>query len=99
MIRQTLTTTFMNYECPSCYLEWKDSSEPLNNICYPLCPFCSLKHSQKELLNWQMDHIENLNKSKLPKLYRHFYRFVELEINLLKDKLNDQICKKESSNN
>ncbi len=80
----------MKYECPSCFLQWKDEKEPFNNLFHPLCTFCSLRHSQKELLNWQMDHIENINPKKLIYLLRYFYRFVELEIKLLKEKLHDQ---------
>lgn len=83
----------MKYECPSCHLQWKDEKEPFNNLFHPLCTFCSLKHSQKELLNWQMNHIEDLNPEKLFQLLRHFYRFVELELKLLEDKLNDYITK------
>ncbi len=77
----------MKYECPSCFLQWKDEKEPSDNIYHPLCPFCSISHSQKELINWQMDHIENINPKKLTHLLRHFYRFVDLELKLLKEKL------------
>ncbi len=80
----------MNYECPSCFLQWKDHKEPQNNIYHPLCIFCSIKHSQKELLNWQMDHIDNINKEKVFIILRHFYRFVELELKLLKEKLYEK---------
>lgn len=80
----------MNYECPSCYMQWKDAKEPLDNIFYPLCSFCSLPHTQKELLNWQMDHIENISHEKLRKILRYFYRYVELEIKIIKDKLYDR---------
>lgn len=79
----------MKYECPSCYLSWKDSNEPLEKKCFPLCSFCSLPHTQKELLNWQMNHIEDISPPKYPKILRHLYRFVELEINLLKEKVYD----------
>lgn len=79
----------MKYECPSCYLAWKDDKYPHDNIFHPLCSFCSLSHTQKELLNWQMDHLEDINPEKFPKLLRHFYRFVELEIKLLKEKIYD----------
>ncbi len=77
----------MKYECPSCCLTWNDDKYPEDKICHPLCSFCSLQHTQKELLNWQMNHIENINSEKLPKLLHHFYRFVELELNLLKKKV------------
>lgn len=80
----------MKYECPSCFLQWKDQKQPLDNIFHPLCSFCSLRHSQKELLNWQMDHLENLNPKKLTHLLRHFYRFVELELKILKEKFDER---------
>jgi len=79
----------MKYECPSCYLAWEDEKNPQDKICHPLCSFCSMQHTQKELLNWQMDHIENINPQKFKKILRHFYRFVELELKLLKEKLYD----------
>ena len=79
----------MNYECPSCHLQWKDHKEPQDNLYHPLCSFCSLKHSQKELINWQMEHLENINPKKIHKVLLHFYRFVELELKLLKGKLYD----------
>ncbi len=81
----------MNYECPSCYIQWKDSKDPQDNTFYPLCSFCSLSHTQKELLNWQMDHIENISDKNLRKLLRHFYRYVELELKIIKDKIHDKL--------
>jgi len=79
----------MKYECPSCFLAWEDEKDPTDKICHPLCSFCSIPHSQKELLNWQIDHVENINPLKFPRILRHFYRFVELELKLLKEKLYD----------
>jgi len=79
----------MKYECPSCYLSWKDEKEPQENIFHPLCSFCSLNHTQKELLNWQMDHINEINPMKITNVLFHFYRFVDLEITILKEKIDD----------
>lgn len=81
----------MKYECPSCYLEWKDSKPPLDTKKYPLCSFCPIKHTEKELLNWQMEHLENINSEKRVKVIRRFYRFVELEMKVLKEKFYDHI--------
>lgn len=78
----------MKYECPSCDLVWKDQKEPIDFVSTPLCAFCSLPHSQKELLNWQMNHLEDINPKKFNKLLGHFYRYVELEITTLKEKIN-----------
>jgi len=85
----------MNYECPSCFLQWKDEKEPIDNIFHPTCSFCSLSHSQKELLNWQLDHLENISCRGLPQLLRHLYRFVDLELKILKEKIDD--CKENTS--
>lgn len=79
----------MKYECPSCYLQWKDDKEPMDNIFHPLCAFCSIRHSQKELLNWQMNHIDDINPAKLTHVLRHFYRFVELQLKLIEEKIHD----------
>lgn len=78
----------MKYECPSCNLQWQDKKEPFDNILYQMCPFCALKHTQKELIHWQMDHIEDINPKKFPHLLRHFYRFVDQEIKTLKEKIH-----------
>lgn len=77
----------MKYECPSCNLLWEDDKSPKDELFHPLCTFCSLRHTQKELLNWQMDHIEDINPLKFKKLLNHFYRFIELELDLLKAKV------------
>ncbi len=87
----------MKYECPSCYLEWKDSKHPLDQKKYPLCSFCPLKHTEKELLNWQMEHLENINPEKRVKVIRRFYRFVEYEFKVLKEKFNDHLDQEASS--
>lgn len=78
----------MKYECPSCYLKSEDDKSPIDLICHPLCIFCSLSHTQKELLNWQMDHIEDINPKSIKKVLRHFYRFVNNELEILKEKVN-----------
>lgn len=77
----------MKYECPSCFLTWSDNKDPLNNIYYPTCSFCSLRHTQKDLLNWQIQHLENINKEKLIYIFRNFYRYFSNEIEVLKEKI------------
>lgn len=79
----------MRYECPSCFMQWQDKAEPLNNIYHPLCIFCSLPHTQKELLNWQMDHIDHISLAHQTMVIRYFYRYVELELKTLKEQLYD----------
>lgn len=78
----------MKYECPSCFLQWQDSIKPLDLKCMPTCVFCSLDHTQKELLNWQSDHIEDLNPKKTPLFMRHLFRYFEGEINSLREEIN-----------
>ncbi len=85
----------MKFECPSCFMFWEDSTKPLEQLCHPLCVFCSLRHTQKELLNWQMDHIEDIHSKHFPKVLRHFYRYVEQKINLLEESY-EQRKKKEN---
>jgi len=70
-------------------MQWQDSAEPLNNIYHPLCSFCSIPHTQKELLNWQVDHIDHISEKKQRVVFRYFYRFVELELKTLKEKIYD----------
>lgn len=80
----------MRYECPSCKMQWKDDLEPQERLSHPLCVFCSSKHTQKELLNWQMDHLETIDPKHFPLVIRHFYRYVEHTVKSLDDKLYDQ---------
>ena len=80
----------MEYRCPSCFLKWKDAQEPMELKCEPLCSFCSLKHTQKELLNWQADHIENLETSKICLVIKHMYRYFELELTKLKEEVHEK---------
>lgn len=70
-------------------MQWQDSAEPLDNIYHPLCSFCSIPHTQKELLNWQMDHIDHISTNKQMMVFRYFYRYVELELKVLKEKIYD----------
>lgn len=80
----------MKYECPSCFLSWSDSLQPVDNIFFPLCKFCSLPHEQKDLLNWQIQHLENINKEKLIYIFRNFYRYFINELDVLKEKFYDK---------
>jgi len=79
----------MRYECPSCFLVWEDSQQPAEQIKHPLCSFCGSPHSQKELLNWQMNHIKDLNPKRVNEVLFHFYRFVDNELKTLRDKYNE----------
>jgi hypothetical protein len=65
-------------------------------LSHPLCVFCSTRHTQKELLNWQMDHIQSISQKYQPLVLRHFYRYVESEVNSIKGMI-DELRKKENS--
>ncbi len=80
----------MIYECPSCKLLSKDDVEPLERLSHPLCVFCSSKHTQKELLNWQMDHLKEIDPKHFPVVLRHFYKYVENQLTTLEERFNDQ---------
>jgi len=79
----------MKYRCPSCKMNWEDGTEPKERFCQPLCMFCSGRHNEKELLNWQMDHIKEINPPDLPVVIKHFYRYVERELSKLVGRPND----------
>jgi hypothetical protein len=70
----------MKYECPSCKMNWEDESSPKQMVSTPLCIFCSTKHNEKELINWQMDHLKNIDSKYFPIVIRNFYRYVERQL-------------------
>ena len=80
----------MIYECPSCKLGWKDEIEPLQILSHPLCVFCSTKHTQKELLNWQMDHLKQIDMKHFPIILRHFYKYIDNQLTTLEERFNAQ---------
>ena len=79
----------MKYECPSCKMNWRDTSEPKEMMSHPLCVFCSGKHTQKELLNWRMDHLKDIPLSHYPDVLRHFYKYIDHELKLIREKLHE----------
>ena len=80
----------MIYECPSCKLKSQDGIEPLLKLSHPLCVFCSSKHTQKELLNWQMYHLKEIDKKHFPMILRHFYMYIENQLTTWEERFNDQ---------
>lgn len=87
----------MKYICPGCYLEFKDGSEPLEKTTHRICYFCDTPHTQKELLNWQANQVKNLHPSSLPSLIANLYRYMENEINHLKEQINERDNGEQSS--
>ena len=70
----------MKYHCPSCKLNTEDDLAPKDMISTPLCIFCSTKHTEKELINWQMDHLKDIDEKFFPIVIRNFYRYVERQL-------------------
>lgn len=66
---------------------WKDDTYPEDSISFPLCIFCAQDHTRKELLNWQMQHLRDIDPKYFPVLLRNVYRYFEDEIKDLKLKL------------
>jgi hypothetical protein len=54
-------------------------------ISTPLCVFCSGRHTQRELINWQMDHINDISLKDYGNVISHMYKALDGEINLLKE--------------
>lgn len=76
----------MKYECPSCFMKWEDEIKPLDRLTHPTCIFCSQKHTQKELLNWQIDHIENISWEKYPFILRYLYQYFNHRLKEMEEK-------------
>lgn len=77
----------MKFECPSCFLLWADSRSPKDEYHQVLCSFCVKRHTEIELLNWQIDHIENIFSEKHPRVIRNLFRYVTQEMSILKEKV------------
>ena len=80
----------MRYECPSCKMAWSDLMKPIEMLSMPLCIFCSCRHTEKELLNWQMDHLKEIPSKHFPVVLRNFYRYVEGKLNIIEERLHDK---------
>ena len=80
----------MKYRCPSCKIEWEDDLEPINKLSEPLCFFCSSRHTEKELLNWQMNQIDNINSKHHPLVIRNFYRYIDNELKAMREEIFEQ---------
>lgn len=65
-------------------------NEPLKRLTHPLCIFCSGSNTQKELLNWQMDHLKQIDVKHFPVILRHFYKYIENQLTTWEERFNDQ---------
>ncbi len=81
----------MIYECPSCKIHSFDDCQPHTKISHPLCVFCSGKHTQKELLNWQFNHLNEIPAKHHPLILKHFYLYMDNELKNIYNKLEDII--------
>lgn len=79
----------MEYRCPSCKMRWEDTLEPLKFLSEPLCVFCSKPHTEKELLEWQLHHLGNMETRFIPSIIRRLYRNFKGEIEDLKNRIED----------
>ena len=61
-------------------MRWRDASEPFEQLCTPLCVFCSACPTHQELLEWQLGHIEELEEREARKLLPRVYRVLMDEI-------------------
>lgn len=68
---------------------WKDDAYPEDLVTYPLCVFCSETHTREELLNWQIQHLRDIDSRYFPLLLRNVYRFFESEVQELKNQIYD----------
>lgn len=71
----------MFMKCPSCFVRWTDSREPLDVRWESTCQFCADGPTQREALEWQMQQLENISDEDLRKVLRHmfFYLIQNLE--------------------
>jgi len=70
----------MKYLCPSCKIQSSDDVKPLDMLTQPLCVFCSGKHSQKELINWQMHHLKEIDIKHHHEVIKHYYFYMDSKI-------------------
>lgn len=87
----------MQFECPSCFMKWKDSRSPKDEFHVILCSFCGSPHQEFDLLNWQMDHLENIDIEKHQYVIRNFFRYVTNRMSIFEEKLyeHSSSCQKE----
>lgn len=70
----------MKFKCPSCKMRWQDAQEPFDQISTPLCVFCSTHPIDRELLEWQLGHVKDLDEQEIIKLLPRMYRVLMDEI-------------------
>lgn len=75
----------MRRTCPSCFLYWKDEEDPEDAQAQTICHFCWTRRTEKELLNWQLQQLENINPKKLPIVLRYMIRNLEKRIEELEN--------------
>jgi len=71
--------------CPCCYMQWEDQDEPIYLKKVFVCHHCRLPHTQEDLIYWQLNHIDNIDPVKLPKVFKHMISYLMEKIKEKKD--------------
>lgn len=79
----------MKFECPSCFMYWSDHRLPKDEFHSILCIFCAKSHNEKDLIDWQIQHINNIETEKLKYVMRNLYKYFTLQISLLDERINE----------
>jgi len=86
----------MKFECPSCFMRWNDHRIPLDEFHSTVCYFCAKGPSEKELIEWQISQINNIETEKLKYVIKNLYRSLTLQISLLEERINEHYTPSET---
>ena len=70
-------------------MDWADHRLPKDERHSVLCIFCVKTHTESELINWQIQHINNIETEKLRYVIKNLYRYFTLQISLLEERINE----------
>lgn len=70
-------------------MRWSDHRLPLDEFHMMVCFFCVKDHTEKELINWQMQQINNIETEKLRYVIKNLYRYFTFQITLLEERINE----------
>jgi hypothetical protein len=75
-------------------MNWEDGREPRERFFQYLCSFCGMSHTEKELIEWQIQHLSDIPLEKMRHVLRNIYRYFNLQLSLLQGSINEQISSK-----
>lgn len=81
-------------------MHWEDAREPRDRFFHYLCSFCGSHHEEKDLLEWQVQHLSDIETEKLRYVIRNIYKYFKLQLTLLQQSNNEHFSslqKKEDS--